>query len=134
MNRTVRNPDQIPAACRWLRQSLEKGLEGSKPCVVRVTRQTRNLDQNAKLWAILGDIARQVEWYGQHYDADTWKVLLMHGLGKEQRIIPAIGGGIISIPHHSSTLTVGEMSDLIEYIQAFGSEQGVRWTAPERYE
>jgi hypothetical protein len=42
------------------------------------------------------------------------------------RIVPAIDGrGFVNLGRSSSKLSVGEMCDLIELIQAFGAQHGV---------
>lgn len=39
---------------------------------VEVKEPTRNLEQNARMWAMLGDIAHQVEWYGKHLSSEDF--------------------------------------------------------------
>jgi hypothetical protein len=102
---------------------------------VRVTveecQPTRTLDQNAKLWAVLGDISRQVKWFAdgkeQYLDAEDWKHILTAGLKKHQRIAQGIEGGFVILGTRTSRMKVGEMVELIELAQAFGAEHGVRW-------
>jgi hypothetical protein len=131
---TIRNPAGIDHALRCAREAILRGLEGGKTVVLKATRQTRSLEQNAYLHVILGDVARQVVWHGQKYDVDTWKAFLMLSFGKEMMLMPGINGGLVPIPHKSSKLTVPEMNDFIAYVLAFGTDHGVRWTAPKRYE
>lgn len=132
--RTVRTATAIPGALKWAEEALSRGLEGGKAVVLKATRQTRSLEQNAYLHVILGDVARQVVWHGQKYDVDTWKAFLMLSFGKEMMLMPGINGGLVPIPHKSSKLTVPEMNDFIAYVLAFGTDHGVKWTAPKRYE
>ena len=132
--RVIRTADQIPSALQWAGEAARRGLEGGKAVVLAVTRQTRSDDQNRRMWALLGEIAEQVDWHGQKYDAETWKILLMRGWGREARLIPAVGGGVTMIDDRSSRLTVGEMAEFQEYVEAFGVDHGVRFRAPERYE
>ena len=129
--RVIRTADQIPSALQWAGEAARRGLEGGKAVVLAVTRQTRSDDQNRRMWALLGEIAEQVDWHGQKYDAETWKILLMRGWGREARLIPAIGGGVTMIDDRSSRLTVAEMAELQEYMAAFGVDHGVRFRAPE---
>ena len=40
----------------------------------------RSLPQNDKLWAMLTDISRQVDWYGQKLTPDDWKIIFTASL------------------------------------------------------
>lgn len=91
----------------------------------------RTLDQNARMWAMLTDVARQHEHYGQRYDAEAWKILFMTALGRELRLAPALDGrGVVALSTSSSKMTKSEMSDLIEFMLAWGAENGIAWTDP----
>lgn len=86
----------------------------------------RTLDQNAKMWAALSDIAEQVTWHGQKLKTDDWKLVFLDALKRELRIVPNIdGNGFVNLGRSSSDLTKSEMSDLIEIIVAFGAQHGV---------
>lgn len=101
---------------------------GERPLVVTFS-DTRTADQNAKLWPILRDIARQVPWRGVKLSEDDWKVLLLDALGHEMRPVPNLAGtGFVPLGRSSSTLPVAVFSDLIELAYAFGSERGVVWS------
>jgi hypothetical protein len=91
---------------------------------VRVEPPKRTLDQNAKLHAELQEIAESVEWAGKHRDVETWKRLLtaawLRARGEPIELLPAIdGAGVDVVFRATSTLTVQEMSDLIEFISAW---------------
>ena len=40
-------------------------LDEKRPVVIEIKEMTRSIDQNAKLWAILGDVSSLVEWHGR---------------------------------------------------------------------
>lgn len=91
----------------------------------------RTLDQNAKLWAMLTDVARQHEHFGQRYEPDAWKILFLTALGKELRLAPALDGkGVVALGTSSSKLSKSEMSDLFEFMLAWGAENGIVWSDP----
>lgn len=86
----------------------------------------RTLPQNDKLWATLSDVASQKEHFGRKYTADIWKLLFMDGLGRETKFVPALDGTtVVPIGQSSSDLSKEEMSQLIEFILAWGAENGV---------
>lgn len=60
------------------------------PSGTRVTFQAskRTTDQNSILWACLSEIAQRVEWHGLKLIADDWKLIFMHALNSELRIVP----------------------------------------------
>jgi hypothetical protein len=43
--------------------ATELSAAGAVEIIVRPVKSRRTLEQNAKLWAMLGDISRQVEWW-----------------------------------------------------------------------
>lgn len=97
--------------------------------VVEIKPRTRSLDQNAKMWAMLADLSRQVEWYGQRLTSDEWKDVLTAAL-KKQKAVPGIDGGFVVIGARTRNMTIREMSDLVELMYAFGAERDVKWSDP----
>jgi hypothetical protein len=100
----------------------------SAPWGTRITFQEakRSSDQNAKMWAMLTEVARQVEWHGQRLSADDWKLVFLAALKAELRIVPNLDGtGFVQLGRSSSDLSVSEMADLLDLIAAFGARQGV---------
>lgn len=94
---------------------------------VIVQDRTRTLDQNAALHSALTDIAEQVRPDGRAYDKDTWRLLLkIKFFGKDVRELPT--GEIVEVEPHSRFRNRAEFSEFIEFVYAFGTESGVRWT------
>lgn len=92
---------------------------------VEVKAAKRSLDQNSRMWAMLTDVARQVEWHGKKLTPDDWKLIFLDGLKGEIRSVPNLdNNGFVSL-RRSSDLSKGEMSDLMELMSAFGAEHGV---------
>lgn len=93
---------------------------------------TRNLEQNARLWAMLGDIAAQVHWSVngrlEKLTPEEWKDILTASLYQEQRMAQGVRGGYVMLGRRTSKMTVRQMSELIEFLFAFGAEQGVVWS------
>lgn len=86
----------------------------------------RSLPQNDRMWAMLTDIAAQKEHAGRKYTPDIWKVLFMSACGREVQFAPTLDGtAFLPLGYRSSDLTKQEMSDLIEFMLAWGSENGV---------
>lgn len=113
-------------------------LQFGKSVRVRLDEKqpTRSLAQNDKMWAVLTDISRQVQWPVdgklQYLEPEEWKDVLTAGLRKTQRVAQGIEGGFVMLGCRTSRMTVGEMIELIELAQAFGTEHGVVWGEERR--
>lgn len=94
--------------------------------VVEIREPTRTLDQNALLWPLLTEVARQVDWYGQKLTEDEWKDVFTAGLRK-QKAVPGIDGGFVMVGSKTSRMNKREFSELVELIYAFGAERGVKF-------
>lgn len=120
---TLANEAVRERAVRWIR-ALPPGTR------VEFREPARSLEQNALLWALLADLAKQVNWHGQHLSADDWKDVLTASL-RRARIVPGIDpGSFVVLGLRTSKMGRAEFSDLIELIHAFGAEQGVVWSDP----
>lgn len=90
--------------------------------VVEVRPETRSLEQNARLWAMLEDIARQVDWYGQKLTKDEWKDVFSASL-KRTKVVPGLDGGFVVCGQSTSKMTIAEMCELQELMEAFGAQR-----------
>jgi hypothetical protein len=104
------------------------------PCgtLVSFKDAKRTLDQNSKMWAMLTDIARQVEWHGLKLRPNDWKLIFLDALRRELRIVPNLDGtGFVALNQSSSDLTKEEMSNMIELMFEFGARHGVVFNEPD---
>jgi len=91
----------------------------------------RTLPQNDRMWAMLTDVANQKEHAGRKYTPDQWKILMMHACGREVQFIPALDGKtFLPWGQSSSDLSKDEMSELIEFLFAWGAANGIVWSDP----
>lgn len=99
--------------------------------VVEIKQKTRSTEQNSRMWAMLSEIAEQVEWYGQYLKPEEWKDVFTACL-KRQRSVRGIEGGFVVLGLRTSKMTVGEMGDLMELMAAFSAERGIQfsWEPP----
>lgn len=101
--------------------------------VCLITKKTRSIMQNARLWAMLTDISRQVDWYGKKMSPESWKHVFSASL-KKQEAVPGLDGGFVVLGQSTSRMTISEMRDMQELMSAFGAERDVQWSEPERPE
>ena len=109
---------------------LDAALQGSRRWVLTIRPETRSLQQNARLWGMLNDISQQVDWYGRKLTPENWKHVFSAAL-KKQDVVPGLDGGFVVLGLSTSKMTVGEMADLQTLMEAFGAENGVRFSAAE---
>lgn len=121
---TIMNDGDRERACAWVR----KAPPGTS-LTFKVNKRT--LDQNALLWSLLGDVSRQVDWYGRKLSSDDWKDVFTASL-RRARVVPGIDPGTyVPLGMRTSDMTKDECSQLIELILAFGAEHGVRFSASD---
>ena len=116
---TVNGKTDRERASAWASQSpVGTRIEFKKP--------KRSIPQNDRMWAMLTDIASQKEHAGRKYTPDQWKVLFMHACGREVQFIPALDNStFIPWGQSSSDLSKEEMTNLIEFMFAWGAENSV---------
>ena len=121
----------------WLRGEHQRRLahqlieKAPQDAVVKVSAAKRSDDQNAKMWAMLSDISRTKPEDRAHIP-EVWKCIFMAALGHEVKFEMGLDGQPFPIGFRTSKLTKAQMSDLIEFIYAYASKHGVKWS--EEYE
>ncbi len=112
------------------KQARQRALEALQDApdgyVVTIHEPTRNLEQNAALWAALSDISRQVEWYGQRLTPEEWKDVFTASL-KRQKVVPGLDGGFVVCGLSTSKMGKSEFSQLLDLAYAFGAEKEVKF-------
>jgi hypothetical protein len=124
----LRDAPYARQAFAFLAEHRKAHAQAGRPLAVQVTehRATRTPGQNARMWAMPGDVSRQVDWHGQRLRAEEWKDVFTAAL-KRQKVVPGIDGGFVVLGASSREMTVGELSELLELILAFGTEHGLRF-------
>ena len=129
-------PSRVREVCRLAYLfATELAVAGAIEIIVRPVKSRRTLEQNAKLWAMLGDISRQVQWpvngVMQHLDAEDWKSLMTAAARQEVRMAAGIDGGVVMLGVSTKRMTVRELGDVIECMYAFGVDKDITWTEPK---
>ena len=118
-------------------QSFIGGLElrDKKPYEVHIKEATRRVIQNDLMWVLLGKLSKKMTWPVTQIDGSVknerlkdweWKNLLSASLIGETRLAQCPNGnGMIMIGHSTRNETVSWMSDMIEFIYAFASSNGI---------
>lgn len=102
---------------------------------IREMEDQRKLIQNSKFHAMLGDISNQKEWVGKKRSIDQWKVLMVsgHSIATKQgaEMVPGIEGEYCNLRESTASMSIKRMASLIEYVQAWGAMNDVRWSAKD---
>ena len=112
------------AACRYIMQAHDG-------YTVTIGEQSRSAEANARLHAMISDVAAQIEYMGKKRSVEFWKGLFVSGweIATEQKpeIVAGIEGEFINIRQSTTKLSGRKMADLMQYIEAYGVSNGVRF-------
>lgn len=110
---------------------------------VRISKPTRTKDQNARLHAVLTDIADQLAWPppprndGKFHDVEWWKRRCTLGWLKDNKEIAEIVTGLeddgefaILLPH-TGDLPVDQFASLVIWTESLGAKNGVVFKEPK---
>lgn len=111
-----------------------------------IMEPTKRRIQEEKYHAMIGDIAKQIEHIGRKWDADDMKRILVDEFAEEMRnagtplhhdsrVVPSLDGRrIVQLGIQTREFYVKEASQFIEFLYAFGSDRGVRWSEHRQLE
>lgn len=89
---------------------------------VEIKAEKRTLPQNDRMWAML----TQAKHKDRSFTPDQWKCIFMAACGGEVQFLPSLDGAtFIPWGQSSRDLSKEEMSNLIDFIAAWGAEHGV---------
>jgi len=108
------------------------GLDLSKPMSVSVNDEKRSDASNRRMWAMMRDIAKQVDWYGQKLKDEDWKHIFSASVEK-QRAVPGLDGGFVVLGLSTRKQSQRWFSDMFEVMEAFAAERGVKWTQQDHW-
>lgn len=95
--------------------------------VVTFKRPSRTIPQNARMWAMLTDVATQAIHNGAKYTPDQWKCLFMHACGHEAHFMPGLNGEPFPAGFRTSKMNKEQMTELMDFIDAWGTQNGVKF-------
>lgn len=122
----------IMAHAEARRRAIQAVQDAPEGYVVQIGEPKRSLAENSLLHALITEISKKIEWAGKPRDVETWKRLLVaawcRATGESIEILPALDGhGVDIVPARTSKLTKKECADLIEFVYAWGAENGIMW-------
>ena len=116
---TLRNEAERFTVIEW----LKRAAYGHR---IEVKEPKHSDLQNDRMWAMLGDIAKQGTINGRTFSPDEWKCIFMQAMGREVAFLPTLNSsGFFPTGFRSSDLTVREMADLQEFMEAYAAENEI---------
>lgn len=127
----ILRPSTVPTIWRV----IQSAPDGS---IVTVSPPRRTIPQNKKMQAMLSDIARAKPG-GRVLSPEGWKCLFMEAAAAETKNAaftakwePGLDGeGVVNLGYRSSRLVKTDMGELIDFIEAWGTQKGVAWSEPK---
>lgn len=117
---TLSNPSRIAQARAWLERAAQLGWR------VQFTEPKRSLEQNDRLWEMLGRVSKRMTLSERKFSPEQWKCIFMKEMGKEMQFLPTLDGeSFFPSGFRSSDLSVQEMCDLQTFMEQWCAEQGV---------
>lgn len=108
------------------RVDLEAGMVWS------LREEARTDPQNRRMWAMLRDISRHVDWYGQKLSDEDWKHIFSASVQK-QRAVPGLDGGFVVLGVSTRKQSKKWFSDMFEVMEAFAAEHQVKFTTADHW-
>ena len=124
------NPVQGHQAIETAWRHAKAWLMAGHRLTLEVRPEKRSDAQNRRLWAMLTDISRQVDWYGQRLSSEEWKDVFTAAM-KKQKVVPGLDGGFVVCGQRTSRMTKPEMAELQMLMEAFAADRGVHFCVAE---
>lgn len=120
---------------RHSRDKAKRLIDAAPSGFVSVVREPRrSTSQNARMWAMLSDVAQQAVHNGSKYSPEAWKTLFMHAMGQEVSFMTGLSGEPFPVGFRSSRLSVPQMVELQDFIECWCANNGVTPILPEHAE
>lgn len=103
---------------------------------VEVKPPLRTLDANAKFHAMLADIVKSgFEHEGRQYGIDDLKTLFVSAwmieTGRQSDIVKGFNGETVQLRRSTTTFNKHEMGELIDLVEAFAAQRGIKISGGE---
>lgn len=118
--------DRVRAIQILGRVDLTKGITWT------MREEVRSDAQNRRMWAMLRDISRQVDWYSQKLSDEDWKHVFSASV-QQQRAVPGLDGGFVVLGVSTRRQSKKWFNDMFHVMEAFAAERGVKFTTADHW-
>jgi hypothetical protein len=124
----IRSRDDLKARFNAAYQAAVKGLDAGT-VVLTLGRETRSNLQNAKMWAMLDDLAAQVNYCGKLRNRAAWKDICSVAWQDECELVMSLDNTkLIAVGLSTSALNMKQFAEFIEVIYVTGARFNVMWS------
>ena len=112
-------------------QQAKPLLAAGKRLILTLQTDTRTLKQNKLMWSVLTDLSEQVKWDAtRRLTPEGWKDYLTAHLNGQDLVPNMDGTGFVAISKGkpTSSMTIAEMTAVVDLGHAFGDGRGVKWS------
>jgi hypothetical protein len=122
----LRDPEHARKMVAFIKENAGEQARIGRPLVVTVTehKAKRSSEANARYWALLGEIAEQVQVNGKWFSRDVW-----HEWAKEQ-YAPKVEGpsGLLTVS--TTQMNVEQFAQYMTQIESYAAQElGVEFAA-----
>lgn len=121
---------QAHKAISFLWKNAKEAVRDGRRMVAELRPEKRSDAQNRRLWSMLADISKQVDWHGHKLTSEEWKDVFSAAL-KRTKVVPGLDGGFVVCGQSTSRMTKDEMCELQTLMEAFGAQHSVQFKAWE---
>jgi hypothetical protein len=110
-------------------RAVEAILSAPDGIIVQLKEETRSLEQNAKIHALLTDVGRMLGWKfnGQSVDVEDLKSIFMaayrKATGAQSRFVIGLDGQPVILNWRTRDMSKRECSEFIEMVNAWKAER-----------
>ena len=116
---------------RYRREQAHKLIDAAPVgAVMTVAPPKRTIPQNARFYAMLSDVSRAMPG-GRKLTPDLWKAVFMNACGFAVQFETGLSGEPFPVGFKSSRLSKKQMGELMDFIEAWGAENGVTFGMQE---
>jgi len=115
----LREKQHAQSLIEYLRQHAGPQARAGKPLAVTVAehKQKRSTDQNARYWALLSEIAEQVEVGGKYFDRDVWHEWMKDRFGTK------VEGPTGLLPASTSQMNTEQFAKYMTQVEVFAVQE-----------
>jgi hypothetical protein len=113
---------------------LKSLLMAGNRMILELRPVSKSREQEEKYHSMFGEAAKQAQHLGASWGADDWKRLLIDKFARETgrthgKVIPNLDmTGVVEVGVQSRKFTVKDGSEFIEWLHAWGAENGIEFT------
>lgn len=120
----------------WTKEDRQRAVQAvmflTRGWRVEIKAPKRTLPQNDRMWAMLTDVSEQATWNGDVLTPTEWKDMFTAAVKiaadpHSVRAVQGLEGGLMLLGLHTSDMSTAEMTELLDYIEAWGVQHGVEF-------